>query len=269
VDARDAAPSPRRPRRPAVAGLFYPAEPRSLADTVANLLGAVEPGNAVPKALVAPHAGYVYSGSTAAVAYAQLSGARSAYRRVVLLGPSHRVPFTGIALCSADAYVTPLGPVPTDPRAAETIAHVPTVRMLDAAHVPEHSLEVHLPFLQTLLEGFTLVPLVVGDAPPEHVAAVLEALWDDPETLVVVSTDLSHYLDYDTAVRADRTTTHAIEALDARIRPEQACGCRPLNGLLHLARERGLRVTTLRLCNSGDTAGSRDRVVGYGAYAVA
>lgn len=269
MDPRDARAAPQRPRRPAVAGLFYPAEAETLGRMVNEFLAGVDAGSFVPKALVAPHAGYIYSGSTAAVAYAQVRAAAERYRRVILLGPSHRVPFTGIALCSADAYLTPLGPVRIDTEASQAIAHVPTVRILDAAHLPEHSLEVHLPFLQTVLEDFTLVPLVVGEAPREHVSQVLEALWDDPATLVVVSSDLSHYLDYETAVGVDRATSRAIEALDAHIRPEQACGCRPLNGLLHFARERGLRVKTLKLCNSGDTAGSRDRVVGYGAYAVA
>ncbi len=269
MDSRHAKAAPQRPRRPAVAGLFYPAEADTLGRMVTEFLAGAYAGPDVPKALIAPHAGYIYSGPTAAVAYAQIRDARARYRRVVLLGPSHRVPFTGIASCSADAYLTPFGPVGIDAEATQSIAHVPTVRILDAAHVPEHSLEVHLPFLQTVLEDFALVPLVVGDAPAEHIGQVLEALWDDPGTLIVVSSDLSHYLDYETAVEVDRATTRAIEALDAHIRPEQACGCRPLNGLLHFARTRGLRVETLKLCNSGDTAGSRDRVVGYGAYAVA
>jgi len=258
-----------RIRPPAVAGLFYPAEPDTLRRALAALLAEPAAGVGGCKALIAPHAGYVYSGTTAAAAYTELGAAATQVRRVVLLGPSHRVPFRGVALTRADAYATPLGLVPTDAGATERVRALPQVGVLDEAHGPEHSLEVHLPFLQAALGEFTLVPLVVGEAAPESVAEVIEVLWGGPETLVVVSTDLSHYLDYDTARRVDRETTRAIKALETTIRPEQACGSRPLNGLLLYARTHGLGVRTLKLTSSGDTAGPRDRVVGYGAYALA
>jgi AmmeMemoRadiSam system protein B len=222
-----------------------------------------------PKALVVPHAGYIYSGPVAATAYAQLAERKAEIRRVVLLGPSHRVPFRGLAVPSVDAFATPLGALAIDQAAIARILRLPQVVVSDEAHVEEHSLEVHLPFLQTVLEQIALVPIVVGEATAEEVAAVLDVLWGGEETLIVVSSDLSHYHDYATAKRLDRVTTEAIEALRHDIDPEQACGCRPLNGLLVAAAAHHLSVRTLDLRNSGDTAGTRDRVVGYGAYALA
>lgn len=262
-------------RAPAVAGYFYPAAVGALQRMLSDLFAEAElssrtdPAAAGPKALIAPHAGYPYSGRTAAAAYRRLAPARAVIRRVVLLGPSHRVAFRGLALSAAARFATPLGEVPLDSDARTRIGEHPAVRMLEHAHTAEHSLEVHLPFLQTVLQEFVLVPLVVGEAAPDVVAEVLDVLWGGAETLVVVSSDLSHYLDYASACRTDRATTAAVEMLHTDIGPEQACGCRPLNGLLLAARRRGLQVTTLELCNSGDTAGSRDRVVGYGAYALA
>jgi MEMO1 family protein len=258
-------------REPAVAGLFYPGDPEALRREVRDLLdSAASPvTGAIPKALVAPHAGYRYSGAIAASAYAALGDAAAQISRVVLLGPSHRVPFRGIATTSARAYRTPLGQVSIDRVALESIRDLPGVAELDLAHGPEHSLEVHLPFLQQRLDAFTLVPLVVGDADASQVAAVLDRLWDGPETLIVVSSDLSHYHDYATAQGLDQETCRAIESLDeTRLRPDRACGCRPLAGLLHAARARGLHARTLDLRNSGDTAGPRSEVVGYGAWAI-
>jgi len=255
-------------RPAAVAGLFYPNEPTALAGMVRRFLDEA-PGKAThpPKALIAPHAGFIYSGPVAATAYRRLAAAGNAIKRVVLLGPSHRVPFRGIAATTADAYSTPLGPVMIDRCAVERAAALQGVRILDEAHAPEHSVEVHLPFLQQSLGSFTLVPLVVGAAAPETVAAVLDALWDGPETLIVVSTDLSHYHDYETARRLDAATSAAIERLDGdAIERDHACGRIPIQGLLAQARRLGLEVETVDLRNSGDTAGSRDRVVGYGAY---
>jgi len=254
----------------AVAGLFYPIDPRVLEAAVRDLLEeahARRRSDLRPRALIAPHAGYVYSGPVAATGYAALDEAARGVRRVALFGPSHRVYFRGLAASSADAFATPLGPVAVDCAAIERLAGLPQVQVLDRAHAEEHSLEVHLPFLRETVGDLTVVPFVVGEASPEAVAEVMEALWDE-ETLLLVSSDLSHYLDYDTAVEVDRETTRAIEARRDDLRPEQACGCRPLNGLMRLARARGLEVTTLDLRNSGDTAGSRDRVVGYGAYAL-
>lgn len=224
----------------------------------------------MPLAVIVPHAGYVYSGPVAASVYARLARLRGRVRRVVLLGPSHRVPLAGIAVSAADGFETPLGVVAVDREAVARIAEFPQVRVRDDAHRDEHSLEVQLPFLQEVLGRFTLVPLVVGDTAPEAVAEVIESLWNDPGTLVVVSSDLSHYHDYATARRLDTATTRAIEDLEPEpIGPEDACGCYPVRGLLLAARRRGLGCRVVDLRNSGDTAGPRDRVVGYGSYVVA
>lgn len=253
-------------REPAVAGLFYPADREALDAAVASLLDAApRRSEPPPKALVLPHAGYVYSGPTAAAGYAALVPWRERYERVVLLGPCHRVPVRGIAAAAADAFRTPLGDVQVDAAALERLG----VPVVDAAHRDEHSLEVHLPFLQKALGDFTLVPLLVGDTSPGEVCELLDALWDGEETLIVVSSDLSHYLDYEHAVERDRETCRAIERLDAAtIDYDDACGAKPVAGLLLAADRRGLGVRTLDLRNSGDTAGDRDRVVGYGAWAI-
>lgn len=260
-------------RPPAVAGAFYPADAAELAEALRLAFADAvrpEPDAPVPGALVVPHAGYVYSGAVAASAYLRIEPARHRIRRVVLLGPSHRVPLRGLALSSADAWATPLGLVPLDPGAGATLRDLPGVGVDDRAHGPEHSLEVQLPFLQTVLDDFALVPLVVGDAATDEVAAAIDALWSGPETLVVVSTDLSHYHPYADAVRLDTRTAAAV----ATLRPDDitdrdACGARPLRGLLRTAGRRHLSVRQLDLRNSGDTAGDKERVVGYGAFAVA
>lgn len=254
-------------RPPAVAGTFYPADPVTLRREVRQLLDHAERIAARPKAIIAPHAGYVYSGPVAATAYAPMRDLAGVVQTVVLMGPSHRVGFRGIAYGSADAYETPLGRVTVDRAALQKIADLPWVGLLDQAHALEHSLEVQLPFLQEVLGEFRLVPLVAGAATPEQVSEVLERLWGGPETLIVISSDLSHYLEYAAAQRLDRATSAAIEALQPEsIGEEQACGRVPVRGLLRSARQRGLRARTLDLRNSGDTAGGRDRVVGYGAY---
>lgn len=258
-------------RQPAVAGSFYPGVRDQLEREVTGYLAeAAErfpPPLSPPKAIVAPHAGYVYSGSVAASAYVGLRDVRDRIRRVVLLGPSHRVAFRGLATTSAVAFETPLGPVPIDRDACEEALGFPQVQVMDEAHALEHSLEVHLPFLQVLLEDFELVPFSVGDAVAEDVAAVLEALWGGDETLIVVSSDLSHYYDYATARRLDSATTRAIEALDPDgLDSESACGRVPVRGLLVTAKRLGLEVETVDVRNSGDTAGSRDQVVGYGSW---
>ena len=261
-------------RKPAVAGQFYPGNADELSAAVTGYLtqAAVEAnknGGDVPKALIVPHAGYVYSGPVAASAYAQIRETADRITRVVLLGPAHRLPFEGLALPRVDGFETPLGIVPVDSDAVEKIEHLPQVRSLPSAHDGEHSLEVHLPFLQTLLGSFSLVPLVVGAATAEQVVAALEALWGGDETLIVISTDLSHYYDYDTARVMDAATSEAIEALDERrIGLEDACGQVPVSGMLVAARRHGLEARAVDLRNSGDTAGPRDQVVGYGAYVV-
>lgn len=255
-------------RPPAVAGLFYPADRLELHDTVANLLGSAPVAGVVPKALVAPHAGYAYSGAVAASAYARLTASRGVVTRVVLLGPAHRVWLEGLALPSHTSFATPLGSVPVDAEAHARLADLPQVTVRDQPHANEHSLEVHLPFLQETLRVFTVVPLVVGEASPAQVAEVIERLWGGPDTLVVVSSDLSHYHDYATARRLDAATTRAIEDLRFEdLDDGSSCGRIPLSGLLLVARERGLAVETLDVRNSGDTAGPRDSVVGYGAWA--
>ena len=255
-------------RQAAVAGQFYPGTARELTDAVERYLSlATPPAGPLPKAIIAPHAGYVYSGPVAASAYARLRPAAGHIRRVVLLGPCHRVAVRGLALSSATAFATPLGNVRVDGEAVERLLRLPQVHVFDDTHFQEHSLEVHLPFLQVILGDFTLVPLVVGEATADEVAEVLDAVWGGPETLIVVSSDLSHYLGYDAARRLDQATSRAIESLDAgAIGQDQACGRIPVGGLLSLARRRGLSVVTVDLRNSGDTAGPRDRVVGYGSW---
>ncbi len=258
-------------RPPAVAGMFYPDNPQQLESDVRGLLAeAVKDGKQegpTPKALIVPHAGYVYSGSTAAAAYARLLPLKEKIERVILLGPCHRVPVQGLALSGADSFRTPLGDIPLDKKTEKFIAAMPQVTTLDATHAQEHSLEVHLPFLQVTLGEFMLVPLVVGLATPKQVAEVLDAVWGGPETLIVISTDLSHFLDYDTAVSTDTRTKKAIEQLDgAAIGDHDACGRYPVKGMLALAKQRGMEISTVGFCNSGDTAGDKSRVVGYGAW---
>jgi hypothetical protein len=254
-------------RHAAVAGAFYPAQTAALLQNVQDLLRAApaDPagGSQAPKALIVPHAGYVYSGSTAARAYAQLAPWRNTIRRVILLGPVHRVPVRGLALPGVEAYATPLGEVPVDQAAVAAIAVLPQVVTSAAAHALEHSLEVQLPFLQTVLDEFTLVPLAVGDAGAAEVAQVLELLWGESETLIVISSDLSHFLPYRTAQATDQETVQRILALEGPLTHEQACGGTPVNGLLLAAQRHGLQPRLLGLCNSGDTAGDRNRVVGY------
>lgn len=259
-----------------VAGVFYPDQPQRLAAEVDRMLAAVSadlPADGAepvrPKAVIAPHAGYPYSGPAAARVYAPLRSLAGTVTRVVLVGPSHRVPFRGIALTEAEAYATPFGPVPLDRAWMGRLAGLSFVGRLEEAHGPEHALEVHLPFLTRVLGSFGLVPVVCGRVTADQVAEALERLWGGPETLVVISTDLSHYLPYDACQALDAATARAVESLDpSAIGPKEACGHVPLGGLLTLAKRRGMAVHRAALLNSGDTAGSRDRVVGYGAWAL-
>jgi MEMO1 family protein len=258
-------------RPPAVAGMFYPANAAVLAGEIARLLGAVAAPErpARLKALIVPHAGYVYSGPVAASAYEALRALRGRIRRIVLLGPTHRVAIDGLALPTCAAFSTPLGPVPIDADAVAAVRRLPQIVFSDAAHAQEHSLEVQLPFLQALFGDFSLLPLAVGEASPQEVAEVLECLWGGDETLIVVSSDLSHYLPYAAAQRIDARTAARIVDLDATIAPQEACGAFPINGLLVAARAHRLRGRLIDLRNSGDTAGDKSRVVGYGAFAFA
>jgi AmmeMemoRadiSam system protein B len=255
-------------RQPTVAGRFYPADPAELRATIRRLLRQAAADGPDPKALVLPHAAYAYSGAIAASGYARLLRARRIIRRIVLIGPAHFVPLTGVAFSSATAFATPLGEVPVDRIACETIGGLPGVVTADLPHAAEHSLEVHLPFLQEALDAVRIVPLAVGRIAPARMGRVLEALWDGASCRLIVSSDLSHYHAYETAMAVDRRTARAIERLAPMgVGERRACGCDAINGLLWVARRLRLRVETLDLRNSGDTAGPRDCVVGYGAFA--
>lgn len=266
----------RQVRTAAQAGRFYPDDPvelrREIEGFVASGQATAGEGRqavAAPKALIAPHAGYVYSGPVAGVAYACLAPARNTVRRVVLIGPAHYAAFPGVAVSAMDAFATPLGVVPVDEEGVRVALEQGGVSRADGPHAPEHSIEVQLPFLQVVLAGFTLVPLAVGQADEAEVGRLLDALWGGPETCVIVSTDLSHFHDYETARALDAATAQAIvELRGSGLAAEDACGYEGVRGLLWVARRRGLRCRLLDLRNSGDTAGSRHRVVGYGAFAV-
>jgi AmmeMemoRadiSam system protein B len=254
-------------RPPAVAGMFYPADPRQLAHDVQKLLADARQNDLTPKALIAPHAGYIYSGPIAASAYATLLPIAGRIRRVVLLGPTHRVAVRGLALPGADAFDTPLGRVMLDTAAVSAIAGLQQVTVSAQAHALEHSLEVQLPFLQSVLTDFRLLPLAVGMATAEEVAEVLEVLWGGDETLIVISSDLSHYLPYATAQRVDNETAQSILKLHQPIAHDHACGGTPVSGLIVAAQHHHLTPHLLDLRNSGDTAGTRDQVVGYASFA--
>ncbi|HTF15484.1 MAG TPA: AmmeMemoRadiSam system protein B [Burkholderiales bacterium] len=259
-------------RPPAVASLFYPGDARTLAEEVSSYLDQTEemplaPG--FPKAVIVPHAGFIYSGPVAASAYDRLRPARGIVRRVVILGPCHRVPVHGLALPRAKAFDTPLGRIPLDEQTMDSIRVLPQVVESAATHAEEHALEVQLPFLQRVLGEFSLVPLVVGDAAPERVADVLERLWGGAETLIVISSDLSHYHSYEAARRIDGATVRAILGFDAGIGHEQACGATPVAGMLIAAKRKGLAPKLLDCRNSGDTAGDKNRVVGYASFELA
>lgn len=257
-------------RPPAVAGAFYPGQRQLLSNDVTALLAAAKPDPdpaPAPKAIIVPHAGYIYSGSTAALAYARLAAGRKTIRRVVLLGPVHRVAVRGLALPGVAAFATPLGELAVDQSTIASIAQLRQVVVSPAAHALEHSLEVQLPFLQSVLDDFTLVPLAVGDATPAEVAQVLDALWGGPETLLVISSDLSHFLPYRAAQAVDQDTAQSILDMAGPLTHEQACGGTPVNGLMLAAKRHHLRPRLLGLCNSGDTAGDKSRVVGYASFA--
>lgn len=256
-------------RPTAVAGSFYPKHASELNNMLKKLLSLDSVKVATPKAIIAPHAGYIYSGQTAASVYSNIEQVKDKIRRVVLLGPTHRVYVKGIALPSNTHFASPLGNVSIDTQSLKKISSHSFVDYIDEAHVQEHSLEVHIPFLQKVINNFLLLPILVGNATPEQVATILKELWGNDETLIVISSDLSHYLNYETASKTDRNTTKLIEKFDyEHIGSQQACGCMPMRGLLKLAQEKNMTIQTIDLRNSGDTAGTKDRVVGYGAYAL-
>ena len=257
-----------RIRPAAVAGTFYPDDPETLRKLVRAFMAEVPPlAGRPPKAAIVPHAGYVYSGSVAAHAYGALAAGRGVIRRVVLIGPTHRAAVAGFALSSADAFETPLGPVAVDREATIRLAARPDAAEMDLAHAEEHCLEVHLPFLREALGEVAIVPVLAGQVNADQVADLLDSEWGGPETAIVVSSDLSHYMAYEDCVTLDAVTAHAIEALQPEaLGRNQACGRLPIAGLLLRARARGMSVATLDVRNSGDTAGPRGRVVGYGAW---
>jgi AmmeMemoRadiSam system protein B len=258
-------------RPPAVAGLFYPDDPAELREVVSAYLRRAPSASAdaaPPKALIVPHAGYVYSGSIAAAAYARVAARRDAIRRIVLIGPSHRVYLRGMAVPAAETFRTPLGEIPIDAELKTSLLRRDDVVEADAPHALEHSLEVQLPFLQLMFEDFTLLPLVLGSASPQQVGGALEQAWGDDATLVLVSSDLSHYHEYQAAAEIDAATSAKILRREPDLVGEEACGAVGINGLLHLARSRRFDVEEIARCNSGDTAGDKSRVVGYGAFAL-
>lgn len=257
-------------RPTAVAGSFYPKDMNQLNNMLDGYLSTNHIDIEPPKAIIAPHAGYVYSGKTAASVYANIAKLKNKISRVVLLGPTHRVYVKGIALATHTHFATPLGNITIDTTTLSVLEQkYDYVQYLDAAHEQEHSLEVHLPFLQKVLHDFTLLPILVGDIEAEQVATVLKGLWGEEETLIVVSSDLSHFMDYDSASKFDTDTTQLIENFDyKKIDSKKACGCMPMRGLLKLAQNKNMSIQTIDQCNSGDTAGSKERVVGYGAYAL-
>jgi hypothetical protein len=257
-----------RIRPAAMAGSFYPGESSALAAEVAGYLADASPAQrAAPKAIIAPHAGYMYSGAIAGSIYARLAPLAGRISRVILAGPAHRVYVSGAAVPSVEAFASPLGVVALDIETIAALRALPFVEVNDAAHAREHSLEVHLPFLQAVLGSFRLVPIVVGDAAPDEMAQLFEMVWGASETLIVVSSDMSHYLPYESARGRDSDTARAIVAMEATLVPEEACGAAPINGLLRAARRHGMAAELVDLRNSGDTAGDRSRVVGYGAFA--
>lgn len=259
---------PTETRAAAVAGQFYPGDTKQLVADVDAMLADARSQAPCPKIIVAPHAGYIYSGAIAAQAYARLKNDGNKISRVVLLGPAHRVGFQGIATSSASFYTTPLGQVPLDRTAISAVESIAGVTCRDDAHLQEHSLEVHLPFLQRCLNGFSLVPLVVGQADTDLVATLINTLWGEEDTLLVISSDLSHFLPYEQARSKDADTVAMIENRQPLLTPDQACGCKPLNGLLQVLQQRKLSIETIQVRNSGDTAGNPDRVVGYGSWIV-
>ena len=261
-------------RPPAVAGTFYPGDAATLRDDLATCLAVPPAPSSSPattdllKALIVPHAGYVYSGGTAGKAYALLAPLAGRIRRVVLLGPCHRVAVRGLAAPTVDAFASPLGSIPLDRAALDALVDLPQIVASDAAHAQEHSLEVQLPFLQTVLGEFKLVPLAVGKTGAAEVAQVIARLWGGPETLIVISSDLSHFHGYAEAQKIDHASADDILALKQLTSFDQACGALPINGLIAVARARGLRIERIAQCNSGDTAGDKARVVGYASFAL-
>ncbi|MFA5985491.1 MAG: AmmeMemoRadiSam system protein B [Methylococcaceae bacterium] len=256
-------------RQPAVAGMFYPANPGQLHQMLDQYLTDAETNAKVPKAIIVPHAGYTFSGAVAASAYARLKKANDLITRVVLIGPSHCLAFKGLAVTRAQTFSTPLGNISVDQKAISQLVKLPYVEFIEEAHAHEHSLEVQLPFLQEMLDNFDIIPIIAGEVSAHEICHILELLWGGEETLIVVSSDLSHYLDYASAKQMDAETSLAIVALaDEKLAADSACGKTPVCGLIKYAQEQALAIQCIDLRNSGDTAGDKNRVVGYGAYVI-
>ena len=252
-----------------VAGLFYPAEPKELREMIEVFISNAKVAQNLTRAIIAPHAGYVYSGPIAGSAYRALYSSKETIKNVVIMSPSHNISFDGVATHSADSFSTPLGDLHVNKEIKETISNLPFVKELDNAFIREHALEVHLPFIQHTLPQAKIVPLIVGHTYPEEIQMLLETLWPDPTNAFVISSDLSHFLSYVQAQKIDSLTAKQIEKLLYKeIHHEQCCGFFPLRGLLKFAKEHGLKITALDLRNSADTAGDKGRVVGYGSFIV-
>ncbi len=254
-------------RQAAVAGQFYPADKIQLQTQIDQLMatGKVQSG-ARPEALIVPHAGYVFSGRTAAQAYQSLISRRHEIKRVILFGPAHRVYLAGMALPSVDSFRTPLGDIPLDRENIARVATLPGVIESDEVHRLEHSLEVQLPFLQSILDDFLLIPVAVGDCDADTVASLLDSLWGGNDSLTIISTDLSHFHPYDVAEKIDASTCQKILDKSSNLTGKEACGARVLNGLMRSKHAQALDIELLACCNSGNTAGDKNRVVGYGSF---
>lgn len=252
---------------PSVAGMFYPEAPHALREIIQKFLSAADASLPIPRAIIAPHAGYIYSGATAAAVYASLAKARAQIKRVVLLGPAHRYPFQGLVVTDMDGFATPLGEIIIDKDGIKDALSLSQVQIVNEAYIGENSLEVQLPFLQEVLGDFKLIPILIGEASNAQIVEVLEKLWGGAETLIVISSDLSHYLDYDTAKNIDAATIEAILTMRPQdINYEQACGRKAINALLTVASNKKLKPKLIAACSSGDTAGDKDAVVGYAGF---
>ncbi len=252
-----------------VAGLFYPSEPEELKSMLETFVNTAKSVNNLTRAVIAPHAGYVYSGPIAGSAYKALYSSKENIKNVIILSPSHNCSFDGVATHSAQAFSTPLGDIEVNQELKEKIASLPFIKELDEAFIREHALEVHLPFIQYVLPHAKILPLVVGQTYPEEIQMLIETLWNDPSNAFVISTDLSHFLSYMQAQKLDSLTAKQFERkLFQEIHHEQCCGYFPVRGMLKFAKEHGLKISTLDLRNSADTAGDKGRVVGYGSFMI-
>lgn len=253
-------------RKPTVAGLFYPSETDNLSKLITDLLNQ-KPPVSFTKMLIVPHAAYQYIGEILAQSYLHLFSRSQQIKTVVLLTPSHHIKFNGIAITSKDCYLTPFGEVIIDSDAMMTLLNFPQVVMFDDAHIKEHSIEIHLPFLQTILPSFSLVPLIIGETNSYNILEILEKLWEQEETLIIASMNLSHYQTYNIAQELDQRTSQAIESLHWQsLQTNQICNIHLISSLLQLAHQKSLTPKTIKVCNSGDLTGIKNRVVGYGAF---